>query len=76
MVSLKQQGHTLPEAVVPDTVDNDITATVSRQDPEGKKGKVTPGVSHNVPEHKSCDGREGRCEGKRQYADCLSSFDV
>ena len=76
VVSLKEQGHPLPEAVVPDAVDNDITATVSRQDPEGQKGKVTPGVSHHVPEHKHCDGREGRCEGECQYANCLGSFDV
>lgn len=62
LVSLKKQAHTLPEAVVPDTVDDYITATVSCQDPEGKKGKVTPGVSHHIPEHKHCDGGEGCCE--------------
>lgn len=29
LVTLKKQPHTLPEAVVPDTVDDYITATVS-----------------------------------------------
>lgn len=64
LISLKQQGHTLPEAVVPDAVNNNITATVSCQNPEGKKGEITPGVSHHVPEHKHCNGREGCCKGK------------
>ena len=76
LVPLKEQAHTLPEAVVPDTVDDNITATVSCQDPEGKKREVTPGVSHHVPQHEHSDGGEGRCEGERQYADCLGSFDV
>lgn len=76
LVSLKKQGHALPEAMVPDTVDNDITATVSCQDPEGKEGEVTPGVSHDIPEHKHCDGREGGCEGKCKDANRLGSFDV
>lgn len=76
LLSLKEQGHPLSEAVVPDAVDNDITATVSCQNPEGKKGKVTPGVSHHISEHKHCNGGEGCCEGKRQDANCLCSLDV
>ena len=64
LLSLKEQGHTLPEAMVPDTVDYDITATVSCKNPKGKKGEVTPGVSHYVSKHKHRDGREGCCEGK------------
>lgn len=73
---LKEQGHALPEAVVPDAVDDDITAAVSCQDPKGKKGKITPGVSHHIPEHKHCNGRKGCREGERKNANCLGSFDV
>lgn len=62
--------------MVPDTVDDDITAAVSCQDPEGKKGEVTPGVSHHVPEHKHRDGGEGCCEGECKDADCLGGFNV
>lgn len=76
LVSLKEQVHALPEAVVPDTVDDDVTAAVSSQNPEGKKGKVTPHVPHHVPQHKQCDGRERRREGERQYANRFGGLDV
>lgn len=76
LVPLKEQAHTLPEAVVPDAVDDDVAAAVSCQDPECEEGKVAPGVSHHVAQHKHSDGGEGRREGKRQYADCFGSFDV
>lgn len=75
-VPLKKQVHALPEAVVPDAVDDDVAAAVSCQDPEGKEGKVAPGVSHHIAQHEHSDGGEGRCEGKRQNADCFGSFDV
>lgn len=76
LVPLKKQAHTLPEAVVPDAVDDDVAAAVSCQNPEGEEGKVAPGVSHHIAQHEHSDGGEGRCEGKRQYADCFGSFDV
>lgn len=76
LVPLKKQAHTLPEAVVPDAVDDDVAAAVSCQDPEGEEGKVAPGVSHHIAKHEHSDGGEGRCEGKRQYADGFGSFDV
>lgn len=76
LVPLKQQPHALPEAVVPDAVDDDVAAAVSCQDPEGEEGKVAPGVSHHVAQHEHGDGGEGRGEGKGQDADCFGSFDV
>lgn len=76
LVPLKKQAHTLPEAVVPDAVDDDVAAAVSCQNPEGEEGKVAPGVSHHIAQHEHGDGGEGRCKGKRQYADCFGSFDV
>lgn len=76
LVPLKEQAHALPEAVVPDAVDDDVAAAVCCQDPEGKEGKVAPGVSHHVTQHEHGDGGEGRREGERQDADRFGSFDV
>lgn len=57
-VLMKKKRHSFPKAMIPDTVDNHVTAAVPCQDPEGKEGEVAPGVSNHVAQDKDSNGRE------------------
>lgn len=64
------------ELLIPHAVNDDIPATVGRQNPEGKKGEVAPFVPQNVPNHKDGDGGERCGEGHSQSPDGLCCFNV
>lgn len=55
-VPMKKKRHPFPKAMIPDTVDNHITAAVPCQDPEGEEGEVAPGVANHIAQHKDGNG--------------------
>lgn len=75
-VPVKKKQHSFPKAMIPDTVDDHVTAAVPCQDPERKEGEVTPGVADHIAQHKDGNGweRGGKSEG--EYANGFGCLDV
>lgn len=62
--------------MIPDTVDNHITAAVSCQDPEGEEREVAPGVANHVAQHKDGNGREWGGKSEGEDANSFGCLDV
>lgn len=76
MVPMKEKQHPFSEAMIPDAVDNHITAAVPCQDPEGKKGEVAPGVANHVAQHKDGNWRERGGKSESEDANSFGCLDV
>lgn len=75
-VPMKKKRYSFPKAMIPDAVDNDITAAVSCQDPEGKKGKAAPSVTDHIAQYKYGNGRERGCKSKGKDTNSFGCLDV
>lgn len=73
---MKKKWHPFPKAMIPNAVNNHITAAIPCQDPEGEEGEVAPSVANNVAQHKDGNGREWGGKSKSEDADSFGCLNV